>query len=96
VKHLAVRVLFAVRIGAFALGECGVEQDVEMVVVSKQVCIAVPPLAIGLSKLGKRRLAALIDQSSRSVDKIFDLLGLVGWRWTFLSARWACDRKADQ
>jgi hypothetical protein len=68
------------RIGAFALGKCGVEQDIDVVVVSKQVRIAVPPLAVGLSKLGERRLSTLIHQSSRSIDEIFDLLCLVGWR----------------
>lgn len=41
VHHLAICIPFAVHIGALSLGKCRIEQDIEMVVVGKQVRRAV-------------------------------------------------------
>jgi hypothetical protein len=58
-----------------------------MVVVSKQICRAVPPFAVVLSEFRECGPTTRIHERGGSIDKIFDPFGLRGWWWTFLGVR---------
>jgi hypothetical protein len=96
VEHLPVCILFAMRIGPFALGKCRVEQDVQMVIIGKQVSVTGPPLAVSFPEFGERRRPALADKSRCPVNKVLDPFGLVGLRRRLLRMRGGSEHNAGQ